>query len=304
VQFVLDHPDCVAFMPHVNWPQSNDPFYVHNTADNNGRRALYGVNAVPFEILDGVLEPVYFYTYARILAAYNTRKAVPTDVTLSYTGLYVPSTGQVDFTVTASTTSALPAGDFRLHIVLTESGIFYDAANGIDYHEFTLRKMFPTFNGTSVSFSGGFPQTAQASTSFTLNPAYVPANCKLVYFLQNHTTKEVFQAGQITLDDIQDLTDVAELPLRLRLGANYPNPFNPSTTIPLSLDAEASVRLAVHDAAGRELRVLHDGALPAGSREFHWDGRDAAGQTLPSGVYLFRVTGAGETAGRRALLLK
>lgn len=93
--------------------------------------------------------------------------------------------------------------------------------------------------------------------------------------------------------------DEAEVPDEAVLHANYPNPFNPQTTIPFALPQAGPVRLVIYDVLGREMVVLMDGTLPAGRHEAVFD---ATG--LPSGVYFYRLQTAGWTRTRTMLLLK
>lgn len=85
-------------------------------------------------------------------------------------------------------------------------------------------------------------------------------------------------------------------PLRIR---NYPNPFNPSTTITLELTESAPVELTILDISGRAIRKLYEGMLAAGSHHFLFDGI-----SLPTGVYLYRAESAGRTITGKALLIK
>ncbi len=89
-----------------------------------------------------------------------------------------------------------------------------------------------------------------------------------------------------------------------RLLAPGPNPFNPSTSLRYELFRNAHVEVAVHDIAGRRLRVLVDGYLEAGSHAVNWDGRDARGHALASGVYLCSLRAEGLRATRRVVLIK
>lgn len=81
----------------------------------------------------------------------------------------------------------------------------------------------------------------------------------------------------------------APTPANFILHPNFPNPFNPQTRIVFELLHAAEVELAIFDLAGRSLRTLLSGALPAGLHEAGWDSRDARGNLLPSGVYLYRL---------------
>ena len=89
------------------------------------------------------------------------------------------------------------------------------------------------------------------------------------------------------------------------LKSNYPNPFNPTTTIRFELDGASSVRLTVHDMAGRVVTVLVDEPrLPSGLHEARWDGRDGDGRSVATGVYLCCLEAAGGREWRRMVLLK
>jgi len=66
---------------------------------------------------------------------------------------------------------------------------------------------------------------------------------------------------------------------------NYPNPFNPSTTIRYGVDRQGLVVLSVHDVLGRKVAVLVDGFISPGIESVVWDATD-----MPSGVYFYRLT--------------
>ena len=98
----------------------------------------------------------------------------------------------------------------------------------------------------------------------------------------------------------------ADLPAAFSLHANYPNPFNPSTTITYDLPQHTDVELSVYDVAGRLVRtLLHQQEQAAGTYALTWDGRNDAGQTVASGMYLYRIsTSAGFNETRRMVLIK
>ena len=91
----------------------------------------------------------------------------------------------------------------------------------------------------------------------------------------------------------------AGLPGPLDLGSNYPNPFNPETTIAFTLAEAGPVRLEVFDASGRRVATLLDAPRPAGRHAVRWD---AGG--LASGVYLCRLSAAHQTRTRLLTLQK
>ena len=93
------------------------------------------------------------------------------------------------------------------------------------------------------------------------------------------------------------------LPERFELGANYPNPFNPSTMIPYQLPASMHVKLEVFNILGQRIATLVDGEQPAGFHTASWDATDATGHAVGAGVYLYRLTGDGVQATRSMLLI-
>ena len=100
------------------------------------------------------------------------------------------------------------------------------------------------------------------------------------------------------------LATLAEaLPERFHLGANYPNPFNPSTLIPYQLPASTHVRLEVFNILGQRVATLVDREQPAGFHTASWDATDAAGEAVGAGVYLYRLSGHGVRATRSMLLI-
>jgi hypothetical protein len=99
-------------------------------------------------------------------------------------------------------------------------------------------------------------------------------------------------------------TPVGDAPVALVLRPNFPNPFNPSTTIEYALPARGRVRLRVYDARGTIVRTLVDGVENAGSRRATWDGRDESGAAVASGVYFCRIDAAGTSLSRKMTLLK
>jgi hypothetical protein len=84
-----------------------------------------------------------------------------------------------------------------------------------------------------------------------------------------------------------------------RLGQNFPNPFNPETTITFTLPSRTAVSLAVYDILGRRIATLVEGSLPAGLHAAVWDGNACA-----SGVYFYRLLAPGFAQTKKMLMLR
>ncbi|MBI2505227.1 MAG: DUF362 domain-containing protein [Candidatus Latescibacteria bacterium] len=93
-------------------------------------------------------------------------------------------------------------------------------------------------------------------------------------------------------------------PERFELGNNYPNPFNPTTTIPYDLPRAGRAELAIYDARGARVRTLVDRSLPGGPHQSSWDGCDGQGLPVASGVYFYRLAIPGAQRVGRMLLVR
>ena len=91
---------------------------------------------------------------------------------------------------------------------------------------------------------------------------------------------------------------------RVAIHPNYPNPFNPGTTIPFSLPSDGTASLAIYDVSGRMVRTLVAEPKTAGEHVASWNGRDDGGSLVASGVYLVRIEAGGQAATRKILFLK
>jgi hypothetical protein len=120
--------------------------------------------------------------------------------------------------------------------------------------------------------------------------------------------------GKVPIDDGQAYNSLAAgKPIALEFapeadltfGAeNYPNPFNPSTTIRYTLPEASSVRLTIYNVLGQEVRTLVNAAQSRGVHSVQWDGRDASGRQAATGVYIYRLEAGRFVATRNMVFAK
>ncbi len=96
----------------------------------------------------------------------------------------------------------------------------------------------------------------------------------------------------------------AIVPTSFAVSQNYPNPFNPRTEIRYSIPREGKVEIIVYNALGQKVKTLVSRIKKAGSYQTVWDGTNAAGQAVASGVYMYRVTSGKNKAARKMILLR
>jgi hypothetical protein len=115
---------------------------------------------------------------------------------------------------------------------------------------------------------------------------------------------EVDTDGSVRMHGGIDVVVGSAAPKRSFLAAAVPNPFNPSTRLQFGVATAGPVTIDVFDARGRHVRSLLHEARQPGIATVQWDGRDDAGHSVASGVYVARLQAAGATATRRMTLLK
>ena len=112
---------------------------------------------------------------------------------------------------------------------------------------------------------------------------------------RNYVESRTAEASVVT--SVRDIDD--QLARSFRLEQNYPNPFNPTTEIQFSMANEGMAALTVYDMLGREVAVLLNDRLSAGSHSVRFD----AGN-LPSGMYIYTLNSGGQTISNKMMLLK
>ena len=122
----------------------------------------------------------------------------------------------------------------------------------------------------------------------------------------------IFLSADYELTDVRLLHDptAIALPTEFSLDPNYPNPFNPTTTISFRVPISTSVSrggtpvsIEVFNTLGQSVRTLVDGALSPGYHRAEWDGRNGSGHSVGSGVYVYRVSvGTQARIGKMTLL--
>jgi hypothetical protein len=154
-----------------------------------------------------------------------------------------------------------------------------------------IRKPFDQGEGTLVSIQyGDDPSKTSDSVVVSLS-----------------RTEIVDPQAQILPLELQDTrwaTRQQESPALFSFNQNFPNPFNPSTTISYTLHRPANVQLVIYDIAGREIKRLVSQYQFEGSYAANWESTDEAGRRVPSGVYVARLLVEQESAIRKMVLTK
>ena len=88
------------------------------------------------------------------------------------------------------------------------------------------------------------------------------------------------------------------------LSDAYPNPFNPTTTLSFSVPTEGKINLSIYDMTGRLVNTLVNGHMEQGYYQVTWDGVDATGNAVASGMYIYALQGEGISITKKMVLMK
>jgi hypothetical protein len=117
------------------------------------------------------------------------------------------------------------------------------------------------------------------------------------------------EAGATARTDTVTIVDIASgvhtpVPGRTELYQNVPNPFNPTTMIEFSVPDAGRVTLTIYDVRGRRVVTLVDRTIPEGLQRVVWDGVNASGEQVSTGVYFYRLVAGKEVRTRKMVLVK
>jgi hypothetical protein len=229
-----------------------------------------------------------------------------------YLGTWQGTWTNLTYGSTAPITAILAksAGGDSLRASVATSGVF---GNPAQYRDFAVNKNDPTADSLVIAASASAPWTGQyiirkGNGHATLNAASAGVIVKVLgHFGPHQMVMSFTMSGAFAANGVVVMTKTSETGIGLEGGApapaafvldpNYPNPFNPVTSISFSLPQAGQVRLTVFDLLGRAVAVLADGEAGSGVHRVAFNG---AG--LPSGVYFYRLESAGRVIARKMVL--
>ena len=182
-----------AIKYHMSWPGANDPMYLHNTADNDARRGVYNVSAVPHTVVDGIrfanvpsgLNQSIVNNWLTIESPFEMRLSYEVDADANLITVHV-----------MGRSSASIQGNVRLYVGVIENEIHFNSAPGSngerDFYS-VMKKLLPTASGTYIG--NVEPGDYFAYTfSWELANIYDMDQLDAIAWVQNQNTKEVYQA--------------------------------------------------------------------------------------------------------------
>lgn len=284
---VYDHVNnnptiCCAVAYHTSFPYSNDSMYWDNTAESDQRVGYYAVSGVPYSIMDGNVYdgPSTVFT-SGISSIVGNRAAVAPKYIIQATN-FILNGNQLSGSFKFTSADASNSGENLVaHTVVIEKNVLkssYSASPGSNSetsYEYVMRKMLPDADGM-VLVNTTINGSDSTLINWTLNKIKDIDELRVVAFVQNNATKEVYQAQLFNPDKIASIKEVS--------FANsftvFPNPAKEEITI--SLGTNTSIRIIrLYNSLGQ---VVHSEILNARTP-------DMLVTELPAGVYFIELEG-------------
>ena len=167
----------------------------------SSRQSYYGITGIPTAEFDGIVEVGggnhTTSLYPTYLQKYNQRIAIPSSFTIEIEG---SNSGMTDYEVNITVTkvATVSSTNLVLHFALTESEIM-ENWQGMNKLDFVERLMWPNQYGTALDFSSS--DVIEITASFTMQPSWVNEHCEVVAFIQDPSTKEIFQGAKAEIMD-------------------------------------------------------------------------------------------------------
>lgn len=157
-----------------------------------------------------------------------------------------------------------------------------------------------------LSASGGELQEGEADTIIVhISTAGLDGtDFSAVLLITTNDPDEIFVQIPVTLSLVTRVEDQTSLPAAFSLKPNYPNPFNPETTIRYELAESALVQLDIFNLLGQKVRSLVRETKGAGVHKVVWDSQDDYGRALSSGIYIYRITANNFVDSHKMILLQ
>ena len=158
----------------------------------------------------------------------------------------------------------------------------------------------PFEEGTEV-FAGEFDWE---EVTLDLSAYSGTAQIRFVFGSANLITGEGWYIDDIYYSNTTGSNDNTIIPIMNKLNSNFPNPFNPTTTISFSLKETGNVKIEIFNIRGQKVKTLINGLLPAKNHQIVWNGKDDKGKSVSSGIYFYKMRSANYTASRKMILMK
>jgi hypothetical protein len=284
-------------------------------ADSIDARGDINANGVPYEIADAVMFTNYFINGLSAFKDHVEASIAASDVNADGISLSVADLVYL-IRVIQGDAAPYPKPDPEAENIAIKTQLINNQMNVAYTSAADLGAVLLRFNVTgsveSVTLGDGASQmdVRYSVTGGELNVLVYSMSTAAIEAGSNNLVS-IETTGDIKLTEIDAAdffgnvmsTSATRLPSKFALAQNYPNPFNPQTTIALDLPVAAEYSVAIYNIAGQLIRT-YSGYSEAGVVSIVWDGKDASGSQVASGIYFYKAAADQFSATKKMILMK
>jgi hypothetical protein len=284
--------DAISIQYHTSFP-GTDTLNSYNQSDPGARVLFYGVGNVPACILDGGIEPKYIYNFSTqkpILADVNIRslKDPYFDIHISSDHKVPHITGNVKVTALKD----IENHKISLYIAIVEDIVVQSGQDQVVLRN-VLKKLLPSAVGQTLKENWTKGSTVETSIDWEYTKVYNPKKVKIIAFIQDDQTREIYQVVSVITEPITSIRPVfADNSESIKL---YPNPATYNVSIEFNNALPANCQMVIVDLNGKLLKTF---LLLKNTSLFNFD---VAG--LASGMYIVQVRKANKIIASQKLLI-
>jgi hypothetical protein len=174
---------------------------------------------------------------------------------------------------------------------------------GFSQVPYPIKEAYLKYKTDNASYFETVRMSASGDTFSAVIPPLQPDKELNMYAIIFDNYDNRFQSQVASYSAVTAIEVPEKAPMEFRLKANYPNPFNPSTTIQYTVLQAANVKIAVYNTLGQQLRLLVNEHKNPATYNISWDGRDTNNIPVPSGIYFCRMQVDGKVVATSKMTL-
>ncbi len=273
--------DVIDLQYHTSFPDG-DPFYLHNPFANGSREAYYGLSSIPYTFMDGGISSAYKFDYdlrplEEIVVDTQSLKDPRFELLLNTDNTGNSTNVECSLTALAN----IPQSYITLYIAIIEREITQiTEENEEEIYESVVKTILPNPSGTSYIRSWAPEDQETVNYSWTFTNVFDADEIRVVAFIQDESTREIYQAAIDISDYYSSIGDASYINQEMKMLV-FPNPVNDISYIKFNRPLDKKCKMELYDNMGK---LVYSVQLQGGNDLYHF-----RTDNFNNGLYILRI---------------